>query len=395
MALSKIDSVALGANAVANSIGYQPMGNTSGSISTALGYTPMGNSSGSVTGALGFTPANKAGDTITGATTFSNTVSVTGAATFSNTLVFSDSTTMGTAPVGFKNRIINGDFRIWQRGTSFTSVASGQYTADRWQLSYRTAGVTIAQQNNTTYYAARLTNTDASVQSFDFEQRIEDVTQFNNAVFMLSFYAKSSTNVTCNMNCYVNYGSGGSAQDTANYTSAFSVTTTRTKFTIPITFPNMAAKTIGSSNYVRLLFTPVNLPASAWVEFDSIQLEPGSTATPFEFRPQGLELKMCMRYYERMEAQTQFWVPNSSYLSYAINLWQFRVPKRATATVSAISGASLGMDRFGIGPPTITGSGIDSPSQYSARANVTFNTNYTCGEGITLQTTYWQASAEL
>lgn len=260
---------------------------------------------GAVANSLGYTPANKAGDTFTGNVVFSANATITGAATFSNTvtvantITFADSTAMSTAPPGFKNRIINGDFRVWQRGTSFSGVASGQYTADRWQLSYRTAGVTIAQQNNTTYYAARLTNTDASVQSFDFEQRIEDVTQFNNGVFMLSFYAKSSTSVTGNMNCYVNYGSGGSSQDTASYSSAFSVTTTRTKFTIPITFPNMSAKTIGSSNYVRLLFTPVSLPASAWMEIDSIQLEAGATATPFEWRPLTMELQLCHRYYKQ------------------------------------------------------------------------------------------------
>lgn len=235
------------------------------------------------------------------AASFSNGQSISVAnVAISNTITFADSTKMSTAPVGFKNRIINGDFRVWQRGTSFTSVASGQYTADRWQLSYRTAGVTITRaSDDPTYYGVRLTNTDASVQSFDFEQRIEDVTQFTNGVFMLSFYAKSSTSVTGNMNCYVNYGSGGSSQDTATYSSAFSVTTTRTKFTIPITFPNMSAKTIGSSNYVRLLFTPVSLPASAWMELDSVQLEAGATATPFEWRPLTMELQLCHRYYKQ------------------------------------------------------------------------------------------------
>jgi hypothetical protein len=31
-----------------------------------------------------------------------------------------------------KNAIINGSMDVWQRGTSFSSVANGQYTADRW-----------------------------------------------------------------------------------------------------------------------------------------------------------------------------------------------------------------------------------------------------------------------
>jgi hypothetical protein len=36
------------------------------------------------------------------------------------------------AGLGFRNKIINGGFDIWQRGTSFTT--NGAYTADRWQM---------------------------------------------------------------------------------------------------------------------------------------------------------------------------------------------------------------------------------------------------------------------
>jgi len=152
---------------------------------------------------------------------------------------------------GLTNRISNGAFNVWQRGTSFTSVASGQYTADRWQISYRPAGVTVARQDNTTYYAARLTNTDGSPQSFDFEQRIEDVTQFNNSNYVMSFNAKSSASVTVTAQIYVNYGSGGSSQDTCNVVNV-SVTTTRTGFSVSLPFPNMSGKTIGANNYVQL-----------------------------------------------------------------------------------------------------------------------------------------------
>ena len=318
---------------------------------------------------------------------FSNGQSISVAnVAISNTLTFADATAMSTAPVGFKNRIINGDFRVWQRGTSFSSVASGQYTADRWQLSYRPAGVTIAQQNNTSYYGARLTNTDGSVQSFDFEQRIEDVTQFNNGVFMLSFYAKSSTSVTGNMNCYVNYGSGGSSQDTATYSSAFSVTTTRTKFTIPITFPNMSAKTIGASNYVRLLFTPVNLPASAWMEFDSIQLEAGATATPFEFRPQGLELSLCQRYYEQDVWNAVAVNTNGTNIAWAM---PFRVTKRATPTVTNTGTVTFQGIIAGV---TVTGTGgtVDRATADASRSGNQADSYY-----VTSDSGGWKATAEL
>jgi hypothetical protein len=198
---------------------------------------------------------------------------------------------------GFKNRIINGAFNVWQRGTSFTSVTSGQYTADRWQVSYRTAGVTVAQQNNTTYYAARLTNTDGSAQTFDFEQRIENTAQFSNSTYTLSFNAKASVASTVTVQVYANYGSGGSSQDTV-FVGNVSVTTTRTGFTIALPFADMSSKTIGANSYVRVLLSPSALAASAWVEYDSVQVEAGATATNFDVRFIGTELQLCQRYYQ-------------------------------------------------------------------------------------------------
>jgi len=301
-------------------------------------------------------------------------------------------------PMGFKNRIINGDFRIWQRGTSFTSVSSGQYTADRWQLSYRTAGVTIAQVNNTTYYAARLTNTDGSVQSFDFEQRIEDTSQFSNTTYTLSFYAKASTAVTLGVNIYANYGTGGSSQDTV-YSNNVSLTTSRAKYTITLPFPDMSAKTIAAvgtgGSYVRTLFSITSLPASAWYEIDSVQIEPGSVATSFDYRPHATELQLCQRYYERLEAQSQFWVPNGGYLTYLVLLWRFNVPKRAAVTLSAISGVTATLDSYGAGAVSYSSAASDSGTQYSGRLNFVLPANQSLGTNVTLTNTFFQASAEL
>jgi hypothetical protein len=238
-----------------------------------------------------------------------------------------DSTVNALFP--YTNKIINGDFRIWQRGTSFSGVSSGQYTADRWMISYRTAGVTVAQQNNQYYQAARLTNTDASVQSFDFEQRIEDTSQFSNTTYTLSFYAKSSTNVTVAAQCYANYGSGGSAQDTVNVVNC-SVTTTRTRFTVPLVFPDMSAKTIASTSWVRILLSPSSLPSNAWVEYDSVQINYGSTALPFQTRHIQQELALCQRYFEIVRNA----VANGYNGSLAIAAFRYAVVKRAAPTLT-------------------------------------------------------------
>ena len=62
---------------------------------------------------------------------------------------------------GFRNQLINGDFRIWQRGTSVIhGAADGGYTADRWVTSANTTtsqrskhgGVPVAEVLGSSYF---------------------------------------------------------------------------------------------------------------------------------------------------------------------------------------------------------------------------------------------------
>ena len=79
-----------------------------------------------------------------------------------------------------------------------------------------------------------------------------------------------------------------------------------------------------------------------------VQLEPGSTATPFEGRPLGAELAMCQRYYQILQGYTGRYISTSDF-HFGVAL---PVVMRATPTASL--GASPTVHEFGIAFRTIT-----------------------------------------
>ena len=55
----------------------------------------------------------------------------------------------------FRNKLINGDFRVWQRGNSFSSLASYAYHADRWLADGAVTSGTTLYAKAQSYGAAR------------------------------------------------------------------------------------------------------------------------------------------------------------------------------------------------------------------------------------------------
>jgi hypothetical protein len=50
---------------------------------------------------------------------------------------------------------------------------------------------------------------------------------------------------------------------------------------------------------LHLFYAKTDMGASEKFAIAQVQLEPGTVATPFEFRPYGTELALCQRYYEK------------------------------------------------------------------------------------------------
>lgn len=196
-----------------------------------------------------------------------------------------------------RNRIINGDMRVAQRGTSFT--ANG-YTLDRWGVYNSGGSFTLTQET-----AASGSQPEAGMGKylrvartspsgiFYLYQRIEDVSLYDGFSVTVSFYAKAGSSITLPVRLSQDFGSGGSTA-VAVGTINTNVTTSWAKYTASFTLPSLSGKTIGTSSFLELNF---DIPATtATVDITGVQLEAGTVATPFERRSYGQELALCQRY---------------------------------------------------------------------------------------------------
>jgi hypothetical protein len=211
-----------------------------------------------------------------------------------------------------KNKIINGNFGIWQRGTSFTTT-SNTYTADRFSTSRDGTGtVTTSQQAFTSgtapvsgyegqYFLQMATTALGTSTYIQLQNRIEDVRTFAGQTVTVSFWMKLSSGTTTGglVRLRQNFGSGGSATVDGAWTS-YTPTSSWTRVTATMSVASVSGKTIGTSSFLEL-DTVVGMTATNTMQFWGVQVEAGSIATPFETATgtiQG-ELAAAQRYYVR------------------------------------------------------------------------------------------------
>jgi hypothetical protein len=210
-----------------------------------------------------------------------------------------------------KNKIINGDFGVWQRGTSITvPTGTTTYTTDRYYAfsdhSSGTASVSRQTFSPGTapvagyegqYFARWTQGTGATY--WEFAQKIEDVRTYAGQTVTFSFWAKASASASINLLISQIFGSGGSSPVTVS--SSASITTSWARYSATLNVPSISGKTIGTGSSLQVYInqsTPVN---SLEIDFWGWQVEAGSVATAFQTATgtiQG-ELAACQRYYWR------------------------------------------------------------------------------------------------
>jgi len=221
---------------------------------------------------------------------------------------------------GFRNAIINGNFDIWQRGTSFTNL---EYGADRWINNRTGSTCTMSRQAFTlgqadvpgepTYFCRMAVTSVAGAGNFGtLQHRTEDVRTFAGQQVTISFWAKADATKSIAVELSQNFGTGGSPSTAVEAigTAKKTLTTSWQKITATATMPSISGKTLGSDGNSHIRF---NIWFDAGSNFNSrtntlghqsgtfdiaqVQVEAGPVATPFERRPIGTELALCQRYF--------------------------------------------------------------------------------------------------
>ena len=252
-----------------------------------------------------------------------------------NGITFNDGSLQPSAPVG-KNKIINGDMRVDQRdGTATINATSVTYNVDRWLgRGVASAGVfTLAQDttspaNFTNSLKATVTTADSSIasgSSYRIQQMVEgyNMEDLNWGTsdaqsVTLSFWVRSSVTGTL----------GGSvANGDFNRFNPFSYTISSANTweykTVTIAGDTSGTWVTNNGIGIRLNFSlgagsaklgtagtwtsstkegatgqvnPIQTNGSTFY-ITGVQLETGTSATPFENLQYGQQLALCQRYF--------------------------------------------------------------------------------------------------
>ena len=262
-----------------------------------------------------------------------------------------------------KNKIINGAFNVWQRGTSFTT--NGVYTADRWKMDWIGSTPTtwsVSQQTFTPgtapvagyesqYYAQISVTTAGSTTAGYWYQRVEDVRTFAGQTVTYSFWAKADSARTITIYPYQSFP----ATDWTGTGQNVTLTTSWARYSVTLAMPSVSGKTIGANSFMAALIQ-WSVASGASYQTWGHQLEAGSVATAFQTATgtiQG-ELAACQRYYYRFTSNSNSaWGLGTAFSStvpfFFVN---FPTTMRVMPTVLDFSGVQITAGSGGTGTVT-------------------------------------------
>jgi len=361
---SNIDPEQAEALGVVSSINYG--GSSASSMMTVSGYIDMSGSGMTLEPGSVYFLSNESGKLTTTVPTTVNTVRKPMIIAVSPTagiiqnyvglLVGSNTVDQGTAInasqyPGFRNKLINGNFDIWQRGFTFGFYNPdnvSRYTADRWKI-VNTGGTTadrfnitatrkkldlgeLSGSNINSKYAMELslgTGGFTGTSQTYLMQRVEGVENLPNGYATISFYAKATIpNSRIGVSFRRDFGGGTAPDYTLTGVEANSqklpgivmnLPTTWTRFSHTFALPNSKNGIVGalgtdgpeirffiragsdlvtSKDVVEALNPTIAGVSDYKIYIAQVQLEEGTQVTPFELLDRATEVTRCQRYYQ-------------------------------------------------------------------------------------------------
>jgi hypothetical protein len=252
---------------------------------------------------------------------------------------------------GMRNRIINGDARVGQRGSvTFTATNNLYGWADRWLYSISATTVSALAFRATGILGAGGPTSGAAIQvgnvlttgttTVAVSQRIESINCFdlNSASITVSGKVLQTTGSAQTLT--VSLGKANAVDNFATQTVISSTAqsipnNTWTPFTWTVTLGSTDAS---NGLQLSMAFNSMGAQSTTQFYFGDIQLEPGTVATPFERRSYSLEEMLCQRYFRRYTG--------ARIVGYALGgneitqYLAFSPPMRIAPTMATIAGGS-------------------------------------------------------
>lgn len=266
----------------------------------------------------------------------------------------------------FRNKVINGDFRIWQRGTAFVSPASQAYVADRWQVvaagssftSVTRQALSIGQVDlpgEPQYFLRAVVSSVSDPASLALiRQKIEGVRTLAGEPAVFGLYAKADAGQRITVELSQEFGTGGTPSASVTGIGVTKSQGLSTDFelvaSVVVDVPSLAGKTLGTNGDDSL---NLNIWLDAGSDYDArtdslgyqsgtfdialVQIMPGAEMPPFESRPLAIEETLCRRYYRQAgRGLTGVWDATSR----AIVGMRLDPPMRAAPTPTLLSTAA-------------------------------------------------------
>ena len=308
-----------------------------------------------------------------------------------------------TQTYGMKNRIINGAMVIDQRNAGAAVTTNDSFPVDRFKFSFSTSNGAFSAQQSTTAPTGFInslkfttTTADSALAATEFSILYQVVEGLNFSDFAwgtasalpvtLSFWVRSSATGTF----------GGALQNSAgnrSYPFTYTINAIDTWEQKSITVAGDTSGTWLTTNGVGVYVilsqgcgTTRSGTAGSWASANylsatgavslmqtlnatfyitGVQLEKGTTATSFDYRPYGTELALCQRYYQRhnaLSSYTDFGMGVASGTTVASICLKYTTSMRASPTI-AVSNVTLS---DGMAASTVTSLSTNFPGSDSA-----------------------------